>query len=842
MKPAEKAAAYLLYLKQASWQKAIARFRRLTREKLGNKLANPWSVPFIKDPHLIKLLDYEHFNLIAVKRAVDESNVTRIKTEYQAFKIKQDHSALHPLNQHTPDPETGRFTKLAEKAQQSFPEAFHRFLEKADQVLDGRFSFLGEEPVDLGTDPDLTTKNLDNLLWSHHLHSLEFLPLLAQAFHLTGDDRYLNGMIRLLGHWSDRFGYPEGPAWNPHTAAMRCSAFTTAYCLLLPVKNVSSQLHWQLALEISQHYLFIRKNIEHDLGYNHVISEMKALLQVRFAFPEWKLTPSLESLWDTFLDYTFKQVAPDGGHRERSLHYHLAVTIDLFELMLGAEKNDLPDLDEFSSLLEDMFRFLSAFTAPHGNLVPLGDGFTGFPMTAGEVCELGASRFDDKELAHLGKDSLNTLWLLGETDDNTRSRFEDRSLFYSFPQTGYWSVKTTTGESWELLTWDCGRSGPDDNPGHAHLDALSFHLETDRGPLFPDTGTFTYQEGAWRDYFRGTAAHNTARVDGNDQAALWKPFRLASRYKAKTDRVWQTPDYVVLAGTHDGYRRLKDPVDHHRTLIYFPQILLVSSDYFQARTAHSYELFYHSQLAGGFSSEDLGSCFPGTVFSDTSLEISSISGSDNPPRGWFSKGWMTSDPLSTHSFTTRETGPCCLVSVIWINPTDTSSSISRLDVIKNNQEGPALPCREAWALCLKRPGDIRHIFLRPEQYWQTTGERLPEVKFGGVETDAMFVLLRKNLSNRTLHFGGYQVSRIAESGLSFLETEKPVKQVNGYIRDETVDIRIKLLPGDKAEQQVTIFSPFGKNLLVNGKTHPFDRDGEFLRFSFNPAPDSDQPV
>jgi hypothetical protein len=40
-----------------------------------------------------------------------------------------------------------------------------------------------------------------------------------------------------------------------------------------------------------------------------------------------------------------------------------------------------------------------------------------------------------------------------------------------------------------------------------------------------DPGTFTYEPGADRDWFRSTRAHSTVCVDGRDQFRLWGAFR-----------------------------------------------------------------------------------------------------------------------------------------------------------------------------------------------------------------------------------------------------------------------------------------------------------------------------
>src|SRR5262249_54720794 len=90
-----------------------------------------------------------------------------------------------------------------------------------------------------------------------------------------------------------------------------------------------------------------------------------------------------------------------------------------------------------------------------------------------------------------------------------------------FPDTGY--VVVREGGLW--LAFRCGVASPEFLPAHAHADALSFQLWWRGRPVVVDPGTFTYEPGPERDWFRGTRAHSTVCVDGRDQFRLWGAFR-----------------------------------------------------------------------------------------------------------------------------------------------------------------------------------------------------------------------------------------------------------------------------------------------------------------------------
>src|SRR5438477_8622030 len=72
------------------------------------------------------------------------------------------------------------------------------------------------------------------------------------------------------------------------------------------------------------------------------------------------------------------------------------------------------------------------------------------------------------------------------------------------------------------------KAGPfgEGSGGHSHSDILSLVARTGDREILIDPGTYTYvADPIERDRFRGSAAHNTIRIDGRDQAIPAGPFR-----------------------------------------------------------------------------------------------------------------------------------------------------------------------------------------------------------------------------------------------------------------------------------------------------------------------------
>jgi uncharacterized heparinase superfamily protein len=137
----------------------------------------------------------------------------------------------------------------------------------------------------------------------------------------------------------------------------------------------------------------------------------------------------------------------------------------------------------------------------------------------------------------------------------------------SYPDSGYYILEQAAGRG--RLIADFGAPGESENPGHQHAGIFSFEVSTPAGRLIVDRGTSSYAQGPERDSLRGTAAHNTLRVDETDQFEVWKSFRVGRRAAVHdvTRGDIATGDagaYSYVSAWHDGYRHLG--IRHRRTI------------------------------------------------------------------------------------------------------------------------------------------------------------------------------------------------------------------------------------------------------------------------------------
>ncbi|MEO1450108.1 MAG: heparinase II/III-family protein, partial [Bacteroidota bacterium] len=192
-----------------------------------------------------------------------------------------------------------------------------------------------------------------------------------------------------------------------------------------------------------------------------------------------------------------------------------------------------------------------------GRTFILDDG-QGHPNSYASILTAGAILFKDPVLKSkaAGMDTRNMI-LFGEAG---KAAYDALPTEKQAPQTvlykeeGHFFCKSGSGDKEVYLHVDAAPLGYLSIAAHGHADALSFFLWVDGAPIFADMGTYTYHsEPEWRDYFKGTLAHNTIRVDGVDQARAEGPCLWLDHYEVEVLEAHQDPAQDRITARHNGY-------------------------------------------------------------------------------------------------------------------------------------------------------------------------------------------------------------------------------------------------------------------------------------------------
>jgi uncharacterized heparinase superfamily protein len=336
----------------------------------------------------------------------------------------------------------------------------------------------------------------------------------------------------LLSRWIAENPPGSGNGWEPYSASLRIVNWLK--WLLAGNAPVPGMLD-SLAVQVR----WLRKRLEHHLLGNHLWANAKALVFAGACFEGAEARTWLQQGLRLMQRELREQVLADGGHFERSPMYHAILVEDLLDLVqLSATTDAIPPevAREWRSTAARMLDWSAAMAHP--------DGAPSF---------FNDAAFDIAPDLPVLRAYAHAIGI----DAGQRTETPIRMLSAS----GY--ARLASGPA--VVLADVAPVGPDYLPGHAHADTLSFELSLRGRRVLVNGGTSTYQNDAERHRQRGTAAHNTVVVDGEDSSEVWSAFRVARRARVHGIACGEEGDALVLSAWHDGYRHLPGRVEHRRT-------------------------------------------------------------------------------------------------------------------------------------------------------------------------------------------------------------------------------------------------------------------------------------
>jgi hypothetical protein len=559
-------------------------------------------------------------------------------------------------------------------------------LADADSICAGHVVLFGERRFDVGMPPqwnrdpesgvtgpaiyagDIAISNRELVgdikhVWelNRHLH----LVRLAQAWAATGDAAWLHALHQQLRSWLDQCPPLTGPNWTSS--------------LELGIRLINWSLVWQLVGgegselfageegerlradwldSIHAHCSGIARHLSrHSSANNHLIGELAGLYVGASVWPCWKSSAAwLEQARDELEVEAQAQFSRDGVNREQAFGYHIFSSEFLFVAGLAGQACGTPFSRAYWSSLQRALRFLRSVRDVGGNVPMVGDADDGIVFRldapggdrAAQLLALGDAVLRRQDSGYVS-DHPGVRWLL-HTLPGKRPEADphESDTGWAFPDGGYLLFGSHFGEANEIKGMvDCGPLGYLGIAAHGHADALALNLSVGGEECLVDPGTYSYwQDNKWRDYFRGTSAHNTVRIDGLDQSVSGGRFMWLRKAVASIERMPQSPHEFDFRGSHDGYERLADPVRHMRSVRFdAASSSLVVRDEFAAKKHHQVELFWHFAPGLSVRLDSSGLHVRGKRFAlqmhaqGADLKLELVRANENPPLGWYSRSY-----------------------------------------------------------------------------------------------------------------------------------------------------------------------------------------------------------
>ncbi|HEY6802395.1 MAG TPA: alginate lyase family protein [Pyrinomonadaceae bacterium] len=499
----------------------------------------------------------------------------------------------------------------------------------ADRILGGEFDLLGHkglkfgDPIDWQLEP-LSGKTAARVHWSSldylnaesvgdkkiiwELNRHQYFVLLGQAYWFTQDEKYATTFVAQLESWMDQNPPKQGINWaSSLEVAFRSIAWLWSFQFFFQSPAFSAAA-FERALKVL--YLNARHLESYLSTYfspnTHLTGEALGLFYLGTLLPEFREASRWrETGRKILLEQLPLHVKPDGVYFEQSSYYHRYTTDFYLHFAVLSQLNGTPVSLPVKDQLQALLDHLMFVTRPDGTTSFWGDDDGGRllkldraePNDFRSTLAVGAQLFTRGDYKFVsGGVAQELLWLLGpqqlEHFDSLPAH-EPAKESIAFPDGGYFVMRDGWKANSNYLFFDCGPHGML-NCGHAHADALSFDLAAQGVTQLVDPGTFTYTGSQeMRDWFRSSAAHNTLTIDGQSSSVSAGPFSWQTIAKCQTSK-WTTHErFDFVRGSHDGYQRLPDPVEHARSILFLKNDYWVLRDEVKSNGPHQADLWFH---------------------------------------------------------------------------------------------------------------------------------------------------------------------------------------------------------------------------------------------------------
>lgn len=354
-------------------------------------------------------------------------------------------------------------------------------------------------------------------LWRYNLHYFEYLFQLAYRYkNETDNERYFDKYRYLICNWIDNNPMPLGDGWHPYTISLRVTNWICTYEVFKERIVKDKQFESKLIDSLYEQYKYLQHNLEKDVLGNHYFENIKALIVGSLFFKESRVK---DKFIKELLIQLRKQILKDGMHFELSPMYHKIMLEDLIKITywLQEEKEYIQLVEYVQNMLDVAYSF-----EKNTNKTPAFND--------------SADRISKTCVALIS--SCKTCFGI------------QPALKEELEESGFYIINDTI----KKVIYDVGEVCPSYLPAHGHCDALSYELSIGGQAVIVNSGTYKYESGEWRDYFRSTKSHNTVVIDNKEQSQYWGSFRIAKRISQVKRAQFMHSGVQVYAGAYRTYQ------------------------------------------------------------------------------------------------------------------------------------------------------------------------------------------------------------------------------------------------------------------------------------------------
>jgi len=627
---------------------------------------------------------------------------SRTTLELYRWKIKADTDFLIPpsikriekTNLKFPNPQlkfyglTDYPEKLIEIFDSAFTEKKREFLFQAQNLLNHKFHFLGENvtlsnPIQWNVNPQTgveyphlyytlmdsyNTNRFGDVKYVWELNRHQFLIELAKSYFLTNDEKYSEKIWEFLESWFSQNKYKIGINYTSaleHSIRIFAWIWTYYYTRESPIWT--QQRTEVLVKNLLLHGLFIEENLSYYYSpYNHLIGELAALslLGTVFSnlseFQDWQNRYWVEL--ENQLDFQFSS---DGFTVEQASYYHHFTLGFYLMLAILRKQNGLTVSDFVWDKIEHAIEFSMYLTRPDGKLPMIGDIdnarsiYFYSPIDQWNLrffLAIGAVLFERTDFKYVSQNNTEELlWLFGENGMQKYEKLESvlpSKLSRALNESGYYVMRNSWSDNSNYCCFDCGEIAhgvfKDETPSaaHGHADILSYELTINGKPIIIDPGFHTYFGPLdWHQYFRSTQGHNTISVNGAGQAIHEDRIGWSTVSSPRLEHWVSRDEYDFVAGAIDRFAKLPHDIFHRRYIIFNKELYFLIIDEVNSSSSNrnfDVESNLHF-LPGELEYSSFKLILDGQLVAVLSIPENSATeinnGEENPEKGWIAEGY-----------------------------------------------------------------------------------------------------------------------------------------------------------------------------------------------------------
>ncbi len=453
----------------------------------------------------------------------------------------------------------------------------------ANDLLRDKFDVPRYQPVQYRSLPTWSENTYNASYWRFEFYSLQPSLNLLYAYRTTGKTAYAKQLLRLdLGfiaaesrsHW----------AWtDPHAVAFRSMSLVDTWWKLRQDHQLSEAASTAILAELEKTGQFLADPDHYQAGENQAANEAAALYELAVAFPAMPHAGQWLALAKERFQWQLSQLIDADGDLIENSPYDEFYTLEKYWQIYkySVAQGDQISQD-FGGRIQTMLNFATYLLQPNSQVPLMGASIEETIHDTGIYAQMGAS---DPELRY-----VLTHGVQGSAPRATSVYFPSSAL--TVMRSGWASGSDFTSSTY--LTYYAGKY----RTAQSDLDALDLTLYGDGGDLLTDPGLYTYTPGPYRDYFHGTASHNTVAVDGRSQA---QGNGTATPLVTDDGMTYQSAESSLYGGVV--HRRLVMLIDPDHVLVV---------DRLSSTAVHTYQQMFH--------------LFPGAVLAKAGLTVSGVGG------------------------------------------------------------------------------------------------------------------------------------------------------------------------------------------------------------------------